>query len=174
MYFNICIYIYLANVVLNGVTYQLMEIEKPSKGNYVQLETIKNDKFFAKVIYLVVPGPQNNLIKIGRGHDSDVKIADISVSRVHAHLNISSTEGLVLQDNSSKFGTLLLMKSGSHEIDPTNGLSVQISRTTFNLTVKKHDIGQLAIGKGNRIGAHCKNENEGTSSEEMYIQMILI
>jgi pSer/pThr/pTyr-binding forkhead associated (FHA) protein len=50
-------------------------------------------------------------LKIGRGHDNDLRIADISVSRIHAYLKLDAKSGeLILEDNSSKFGTLVLLK----------------------------------------------------------------
>ena len=50
-------------------------------------------------------------ITIGRGHESDVRINDISVSRSHACLKYDIQSGrLLLRDLKSKFGTLVLLK----------------------------------------------------------------
>ena len=50
-------------------------------------------------------------ITIGRGHESDVRINDISVSRSHACLKYDlNSGGLLLRDLKSKFGTLVLLK----------------------------------------------------------------
>ena len=46
-------------------------------------------------------------IKIGRGHDNDLRIADISVSRCHAFIKKDTKGNIVLEDNQSKFGTLV-------------------------------------------------------------------
>ena len=52
-----------------------------------------------------------DIIKIGRGHESDVRINDISVSRVHALLRYDSITGkLFIRNLKSKFGTLILLK----------------------------------------------------------------
>lgn len=49
-----------------------------------------------------------NALKIGRGHDNDLRIADISVSRCHAVLRRDPKTGtIILEDNQSKFGTLV-------------------------------------------------------------------
>ena len=46
---------------------------------------------------------------IGRGHDAEVRVTDISVSRLHAF--IFKKDGLFyLADNKSKFGTLALIR----------------------------------------------------------------
>jgi pSer/pThr/pTyr-binding forkhead associated (FHA) protein len=46
---------------------------------------------------------------MGRGHESMIRVNDISVSRLHAVL-LQTPEGIFLSDNNSKFGTLVLMK----------------------------------------------------------------
>ena len=48
-----------------------------------------------------------DFIKVGRGHDSEVRITDISVSRCHALIKRSLKGDYILEDNSSKFGTLV-------------------------------------------------------------------
>ena len=50
-------------------------------------------------------------LTVGRGHESDVRINDISVSRSHAKLKYNISDGtLLLRDLKSKFGTLILIK----------------------------------------------------------------
>lgn len=49
-------------------------------------------------------------IKVGRGHDAEVRITDISVSRLHAFIKRSVKGDFILEDNSSKFGTLVLCR----------------------------------------------------------------
>ncbi len=51
-----------------------------------------------------------NSIKVGRGHDSHVRITDISVSRCHAYIRKTSRGDYVVEDNGSKFGTLVLVR----------------------------------------------------------------
>lgn len=50
-------------------------------------------------------------MKIGRGHDNDLRIADISVSRCHAFIKKDSKGNIILEDNQSKFGTLVQIKA---------------------------------------------------------------
>lgn len=55
----------------------------------------------------------SGFIKVGRGHDAQVRVTDISVSRFHALFRkATSTDGgfFVLEDNGSKFGTLVLVR----------------------------------------------------------------
>ncbi len=48
-----------------------------------------------------------SMIKVGRGHDCQVRITDISVSRLHAFFRKSTRGDFLLEDNGSKFGTLI-------------------------------------------------------------------
>jgi pSer/pThr/pTyr-binding forkhead associated (FHA) protein len=49
-------------------------------------------------------------VKVGRGHDAQVRVTDISVSRFHAKIKKSSTGHFMVEDNGSKFGTLVLIR----------------------------------------------------------------
>ena len=51
-----------------------------------------------------------DFVKVGRGHDSEVRITDISVSRCHALIKRSAKGEYYLEDNISKFGTLVMIK----------------------------------------------------------------
>lgn len=62
-----------------------------------------------KSIHVVIL-EENNKIVMGRGHDADVRINDISVSRLHGTICLQSNDKIVLKDLGSKFGTLALIK----------------------------------------------------------------
>jgi pSer/pThr/pTyr-binding forkhead associated (FHA) protein len=79
-----------------------------------------------KSIHVIVFDEIDNKVILGRGHDSDVRVNDISVSRVHASL-IYSNGSIALRDLKSKFGTLVLLKSGI-EIKEQK-ICLQIGRT---------------------------------------------
>jgi len=49
---------------------------------------------------------KKNEFRIGRSIESDMKIADISVSRVHSFIKFEGDQ-LILIDNFSKFGTMV-------------------------------------------------------------------
>jgi pSer/pThr/pTyr-binding forkhead associated (FHA) protein len=58
------------------------------------------------MVHVILPTSKTEF-KMGRGSEADLKVADISVSRVHCVLKINE-HGFYLEDSSSKFGTLLL------------------------------------------------------------------
>ena len=65
-----------------------------------------------------MPDNEKTNFKLGRGHESDVRVSDISVSRCHALVKYNIENGkFYLEDNLSKFGTLVLSK-GSIELEP--------------------------------------------------------
>ena len=58
----------------------LIDIERP-EGPYIILENLSSGS--SRAIH-VLGMNHRDVVKIGRGHDSDVRIGDISVSRLHA------------------------------------------------------------------------------------------
>ena len=97
-----------------------MKFDLPNKENdYMILESIKSAP--AKVIHVFdlndcngknLPTDEEfdvrNEFRVGRSVDTDMKIADISVSRVHSYIR-NVGDKLIVQDNGSKFGTLVKM-----------------------------------------------------------------
>jgi pSer/pThr/pTyr-binding forkhead associated (FHA) protein len=60
-------------------------------------------------VHIIKPNQTKDTFKMGRGHESDLRINDISVSRCHALIKFKNGKFL-LEDNLSKFGTLVLVK----------------------------------------------------------------
>lgn len=122
-------------VILDQIKYDLLDLDKPEHDPYIELETVSGDKSFSKVIHIAKVTADKKQFKLGRGRESDIKLGDISVSRLHAIIT-TTPRGFVLQDNNSKFGTLLLMPSEPLKIPAEKGLSLQIGKTTLKLALK--------------------------------------
>ena len=73
------------------------------------LESLSLEKANTRVIYVLQTRFQIHSFKIGRGHESDLRINDISVSRCHATIKCLRGK-FFLQDNMSKFSTLILIR----------------------------------------------------------------
>lgn len=59
------------------------------------------------------------MLKMGRGHDSEIRVCDISVSRCHTLVKFNwQTRNFYLEDNLSKFGTLISSKEADIELLP--------------------------------------------------------
>jgi len=52
---------------------------------------------------------------MGRGHESEVRVNDISVSRCHTIIKYKD-DGIYIKDNNSKFGTLVLIRQNSFSL----------------------------------------------------------
>ena len=104
---------------------------------------------------------------MGRGHESDLRINDISVSRLHAMVKFKDGKFL-LEDNLSKFGTLVLIKRKTPLIAGYNK-AVQIGRTVVNFSVKQ--ISAMKVqGQENTVGMieafSIKKKEEEEESDE--------
>lgn len=72
-------------------------------------------------------------MKIGRGHLCDLRVTDISVSRVHALIKFIDDKFMIF-DNDSKFGTLVLLDK-DYPVK-TDKAAIQIGRTVFTFVLK--------------------------------------
>ena len=98
---------------LNGVEkpFELIDLEKPAGCDYIILESLNQMKENCNIKSIHVIQLGTDELTIGRGHESDVRINDISVSRNHAKLKYNPEDGtILLRDLKSKFGTLILIK----------------------------------------------------------------
>lgn len=110
----------------------LVDIPKPSPP-YLVLESLNKEKQTSKIFYVVTMDTKN-IVKMGRGHECDVRINDISVSRLHAFIRLSRGK-FYLEDNSSKFGTVALIKN-NFALDPNYEASIQIGRSVLTFSLK--------------------------------------
>ena len=94
----------------NGRKYRLVDVDVPEGQNFVWLESLTFEKNSSRMVHLIMPTEEKNTFKLGRGHESDVRVSDISVSRTHAILKYDNDHQFYLEDNLSKFGTLVLAK----------------------------------------------------------------
>ena len=82
-----------------------MDFDRPDE-DYLIMESVKSAP--AKVIHVFYLNKTNEF-KIGRSVETDMKIADISVSRIHSYIRIKNGK-LYIEDNGAKFGTLLKIR----------------------------------------------------------------
>lgn len=134
---------YPITIQSNSRNIDLMTIDKPMRS-YIMLESIPDRKFnrannrgnppeqeggevkHAKSLYVIAPD-DNKGVKLGRGHQSDIVLDDISVSRVHSEIAFKNNN-FYLRDLDSKFGTLVEFRE-TREI--TDNLKVQCGRTVY-------------------------------------------
>jgi hypothetical protein len=83
--------------------------EIPKNIPFMILESLDHDKNSSRIIHTIMLGGAKHNFKMGRGHDSDLRVNDISVSRCHAIIKYIDSK-YYLEDNLSKFGTLVLLR----------------------------------------------------------------
>lgn len=113
--------------------FSLVSFYKPEK-NYLILESISATS--AKSVYVVDLESRNDVFRIGRGHDSDIRVSDISVSRFHALIVKTEENELIIKDNNSKFGTLICLQ---HPLllSEYDRIHLQVGRTLFEIQTKE-------------------------------------
>lgn len=87
-----------------------------------------------KSIHVISLDEQSKII-MGRGHESDVRINDISVSRSHAMLTFLNGK-IQIRDLKSKFGTLVLIKKDLPILEKK--IQLQIGRTYLETCSKNY------------------------------------
>lgn len=116
----------------NGKYYYLLDFTDNYK-NYLILETLTLDEDGNKFIYVI--SLLNKQIKIGRGILSDILLSDVSVSRIHCMINVED-KNVYIQDNDSKFGTLILIQTPVIKMIENLPLYIQVGRTFLNFEIK--------------------------------------
>mmetsp|Transcript_68874 Transcript_68874/g.148577 ORF Transcript_68874/g.148577 Transcript_68874/m.148577 type:complete len:82 (-) Transcript_68874:15-260(-) len=75
-------------------------------------------------------------VRIGRDVDSDIRVSDIAVSRCHATIVFADNK-FYISDNSSKFGTLVLLKNPVLIDQKSQGFILQVGKTTLSVLLLK-------------------------------------
>lgn len=134
---EICKHAYPLTFKAKNKKYNLVEYEKPT-GDFLILESLSHEKNNSRIIHVIKPTVQKSEFKLGRGHNSDLRINDISVSRVHSMIKLLNGK-FILEDNDSKFGTMVLIKQRSPLL-PLFNKAVQVGRSVINFCVKENKI----------------------------------
>mmetsp|Transcript_16243 Transcript_16243/g.18024 ORF Transcript_16243/g.18024 Transcript_16243/m.18024 type:complete len:134 (+) Transcript_16243:797-1198(+) len=122
--------------MFKGKRWNLVDLKRPEDKDtpYIILESLNSEKNSSRTIHTVIINTERSVFSLGRGHDSDLRINDISVSRKHANLEYKNGK-FMFQDLKSKFGTLSLL-SNDIELIEQNSQTFQIGRTVVTLKAK--------------------------------------
>lgn len=130
---DLCKKAYPYKFMLENNVIELIQIPKPPE-KYVILEGLCKDKNSSKWLHVINLNSKDS-IKLGRANDCELRMADISVSRLHGTIKLIG-ENFYLEDKGSKFGTLVQIKRPI-ALDPGNDLNVQAGRTLLIISVHK-------------------------------------
>ena len=120
-----------------GSKYPLVDFPQPEnvKQPYIVIQSQMLDKNSSRMVHAITPqlaeAEPLSTFKLGRGHDSDVRVNDISVSRCHALLKYRDG-AFAIEDNMSKFGTLVQVRE-KVELIPGTTKAIQVGRTVVSL-----------------------------------------
>lgn len=119
-----------------GERWNLVDLKRPKDNQtpFIILESLNSEKNSSRTIHTVVIKSDKRIFQLGRGHDSDLRINDISVSRRHAALEYRD-DGFYIVDYQSKFGTLVL-ESGNVEIKEDTHQTIQVGRTIITIKIR--------------------------------------
>jgi predicted component of type VI protein secretion system len=118
--------------------YKLIDVQEPAQGtNFILLESMPLDKNTSRNIHMLTVTSAKSEFKLGRGHESEVRINDISVSRCHAIIKCKK-DGFYIEDNLSKFGTIVLMKERI-KLAEDHTMAIQVGRSVISFTIKNID-----------------------------------
>jgi len=144
---------YLHTTHRNGTSERTPLVEVPrTKAPFIALENMVRDSQQHSTRGLhVISLADNKLLKLGRGHESDVRIADVSISRCHATIRFHRGQ-FVLEDHNSKFGTLIAMKK-PRALEANSAISIQVGRTVLSLSLQPNlDNNVLSLSQSNLDG----------------------
>jgi len=135
-------------VDIEGQKLELIPIYRP-ENPYILLERVFYDKTktsndVTKTMILLSSSGEDGQIKMGRGHECDLRENDISVSRFHAYLKYQDGQFSVF-DNNSKFGTLVLLRK-DHQIERKK-IALQIGRTVITFSLKHSSVNNVPVFK---------------------------
>lgn len=117
-----------------------MNLPESTYAIFEQVVKEENDKMFYVVMF------KDSLeLKVGRSNESDVRLSDISISRYHANLHVSG-DSLYINDNDSKFGTLLLVNYNVNFI-LNQPIGLQIGKHFVRMEINKTFLSSLCCNK---------------------------
>lgn len=130
---DLCLHPLPKSIIFKGKIYPLITVKKPNSP-YLILETVSEHSRELPAINIFSTDNKKEF-KIGRGHNCDLKIEDISVSRIHSILKYEQ-EKFFIFDNDSKFGTLVSLNN--HLSVRSEKAAVQMGRTIFTFVKKEY------------------------------------
>lgn len=148
---------YPVQVSLGPDKVPLVEVPKISPPFIVLENMVRDSQQHSTRGLHVISLAEKKVLKLGRGHESDVRIADVSISRCHATIRAHNGQFL-LEDHNSKFGTLVAMKKPK-PLQAGHELSVQIGRTVVSLTLQqKSSNGDIQVSSQTGLVSNIRDE----------------
>lgn len=159
---EICNSLLPERIFFKGKIKYLINLQLPETDDYIILETISEEKKEIKFLYIIHMPPKTELL-MGRSVECDIRMTDISISRIHAFLE--NVDGqFYIKDNKSKFGSLIKVQS-ELLILPHKNLTIQFDECLLSISLRAKLCTKLC-SKANRFLSSYNDYNEYFSTKE--------
>lgn len=135
---------------------------KPKFQEFIVFELMKADKYKNKYIY-IISLDNRRCINIGRSSECELSIPELSISRFHAIIHKNQGE-LFIEDNKSKFGTLILVQNNNIKMNDFLPLKLQIKNTYIKIKMKLPFVYSCCIANTNDI---LKNDYQSQNHKNL-------
>jgi hypothetical protein len=117
---------------------EMITFDKPNKP-YLVLESVtekheRREELKERNLHLICPD-EKVPVRLGRGHQCEIRITDISVSRTHSEIRLEGGRFFV-KDLKSKFGTLVKFRE---QLPLEDRLRLQYGRTCFDFLLSNEE-----------------------------------
>lgn len=136
---EICKFPYPLKIKVGQSIEYLYNFERPERnGNqhYIIMEGFNFSNAKASNLYILSFDNPNDTISFGRSNNTDIRLSCTSVSRQHSKMSMDNNGSIYLEDENSKFGTLVLL-TDEIKIIPANKLLIQFNNTLFKFNLNR-------------------------------------
>ena len=121
-------------------------------------------------IIFVISLKSNNYVNIGRANNSNIRLSDVSVSRLHAKITYNDGD-FYIDDRGSKFGTLLLIQNNVLFL-PNKDISIQNGKNHFIFKLRRTCLGLLKCYNNSLYQNKLYLESFLNSEKKVYSQIL--
>lgn len=154
---EICNSILPERIIINDKIEYLIDLKLPEKDNYIILETLSSELKDVKYLY-IIHMPIGTTLLMGRNAECDIRMTDISISRIHAYLENFEGE-FFIRDNNSKFGTLIKQQYEMIVL-PGKSIAIQYGNSVAYFRLNKSFLSLICCLKDSSILKTIRNYNE--------------
>ena len=120
-------------IIHNNIYYNIL-FYKPKFQEYIIFESMRVNRDKTKN-YHVVTLDNREFINIGRANECELSLPELSVSRFHCVIHKENGQA-ILEDNNSKFGTLVLVQNKNMIINEQIPLRLQVNKTYIKFKIQ--------------------------------------
>jgi len=133
---DVCNSIYPTRIIMNQLKIVLIDLPNIEPPIIILENIIKEPNDFkghAKTGFHII-SLANKSVKLGRNHDCNVRIPDVSISKCHAFIHYDKNE-FIIEDNKSQFGTFVKCQTRKNiQLFDNSEIHISVGQYCFSLT----------------------------------------